>query len=148
MHLLARKSVAILFVIETRIMADTGTAIFHARQFNEKTKKALDVWSEYEAHLDALHLIEINVKSEVNQDKAFKNADSRKLEVERRLAAHLQYPKVLQHSRQAYREYKRIKSDAEFHKNMFMVNLSSLGPSEQGVFIPESKLLETANQFY
>ena len=126
---------------------DIDACLFQANEVYSTQLLSIKQWEEYQAHIDVMEMIELNTKRDVYRDKQLKNEPSRKIEIESRLMLNEQYVKARHFSRQAYSQYKTTQARIEFHRMSFYLNLRQLGPSERGVFIPESKLLQTANQF-
>ena len=129
-------------------MTDIDTLRFQAHRVAELGKLITRMQSEIQAHKDALHTIEVVSMKNVLDDKSLKNADSRKNSYELSLIEHEIYQRTKAHLMAAKEQLGVNEANLEFHRMLFMLNLKFAGPSEQGVFIPESRLLKTANQFY
>ncbi|MFG6099049.1 hypothetical protein SPB21_27635 [Leptothoe sp. ISB3NOV94-8A] len=126
---------------------DIDTLRFQANRVAELGKLITRMQSEIQAHKDALHTIEVVSMKNVLDDKSLKNADSRKNSYELSLIEHEIYQRTKAHLMAAKEQLGVNEANLEFHRMLFMLNLKFIGPSERGVFIPESKLLQTANQF-
>ena len=129
-------------------MTDTGTLRFQANRVAELGKLSAKLQSEIQAHKDALHIIEVASMKNVLDDRSLKNADGRKNSYELTLIEHEIYQRTKAHLMAAKEQLRVNEASLEFHRMMFVLNLKFIGPAEEGVFIPESKLLKTANQFY